>query len=607
MTTNWAGIGYITALGISTTLALCLAAAAWARRAQPGAAMLSLLALLTAIWAGSSALEPVATTLQGKEFWVNVQYCGYCYIPVVFLVLVLQHAGLHRWLARPRVFLFLLLPTAAFVAAWTNAAHQLMRHRLFFEPSGGLVFLGKSYGPLAWVLLLHSLMLLTTGYVVLLWTSRRAAYLYRAQARLLLAVGIIPPLWGVLYVFHSPLSPRMDLTPAITGFSLILLGAAVLRLGLCGVVPVARDAAFESLGDGVLVLDEQDGILDLNRAAERELGIARNVALKHPLAAVSPKLREALAGSDEPAWDAERRWQIRVAPLRGASEHLSGRVAMLADISREVDAAEERARLVMRVGEARRVGGLSALAGGVAHRLNNLLAAVLAQSGLAAMRLPQNSPARAHLQRLDDAAQRAGEFVGQILAYSGQGRFVTRPLDLSLAADEAARLLESGLPERVSLRRDLAVGLPLIDADASQIQQAIVNLVTNAVEAIEGDGVITLATETRRLSQPLAPEADSGAVLPAGDYVALRVSDTGCGMDADTLRRIFDPFFTTKFTGRGLGLAAVHGIVRGHQGRILVQSHPGAGSTFTLLFPARVRLVETAAAAALRIAGNERE
>ena len=180
-----------------------------------------------------------------------------------------------------------------------------------------------------------------------------------------------------------------------------------------------------------------------------------------------------------------------------------------------------------------------------------------------------------------------------MLAYSGKGRFVLEAIDLNRLVREMTSMLEVSLSKKAVLRFHLADHLPGIVADPTQIRQIVMNLAINASEAIgEASGVITIATGSRDCDRGYLAESWLNEELPAGDYVFLEVSDTGCGMGKETVERIFEPFFTTKFTGRGLGMAAILGIVRGHKGVVKVYSEPGKGSTFKILFPASQRRVQ---------------
>lgn len=232
--------------------------------------------------------------------------------------------------------------------------------------------------------------------------------------------------------------------------------------------------------------------------------------------------------------------------------------------------------------ETAKLESLGVLAGGIAHDFNNLLVGIIGNAGLALENLPQDSPVRARLEAIERGSARASELVRQLLAYSGKGRFVIEPVNVTELIRETMRLIESSI-QNADLVLDLQ-STESIQADASQIQQLIMNLVINAAEAIgESDGTVAVSTRERDIGPG---EPGEGRELRPGRYVEIVVEDTGCGMDEATRARIFDPFFTTKFTGRGLGLAAAQGIVRGHKGRITVQSEPGRGSRFSVLFPA---------------------
>jgi two-component system cell cycle sensor histidine kinase/response regulator CckA len=230
---------------------------------------------------------------------------------------------------------------------------------------------------------------------------------------------------------------------------------------------------------------------------------------------------------------------------------------------------------------------LTVLAGGVAHDFNNLLAAILGHAALALKSLPEGSPARRHVEKAAGAVERASDLTRQMLAYSGRGRFVVKPTDFNAVVRENLPLLEVALPKSVTLEASLAPELPAVDADVGQIQQVLMNLVINAAEAIgAGGGRVVVSTGVRDVAAgDRALWRSSGQPLDPGRYVFVEVRDDGPGMDAGTIERIFEPFFSTKFTGRGLGLAAVLGVVRGHRGAVSVESAPGRGTTFRLLFP----------------------
>jgi CheY-like chemotaxis protein len=202
------------------------------------------------------------------------------------------------------------------------------------------------------------------------------------------------------------------------------------------------------------------------------------------------------------------------------------------------------------------------------------------------MDLPAESPVQPYLEQIEAAARRAAELCKQMLAYSGKGRFVVNRLNLNVLLEDTTRLLQISISKRAVMKFNLAPGLPSVLGDATQLRQVIMNLVINASEAIgDKSGFIGVTTGMTRADRAYLAGAYFARDLPEGDYVSLEISDNGGGMSPEVLEKIFDPFFTTKFTGRGLGLAAVLGIVRGHNGALKVFSEPGWGTTFKILLP----------------------
>jgi two-component system cell cycle sensor histidine kinase/response regulator CckA len=266
---------------------------------------------------------------------------------------------------------------------------------------------------------------------------------------------------------------------------------------------------------------------------------------------------------------------VRDADADGAPRHL---IAQIQDVT-EQKHVEEHLR------ETQRLESLGLLAGGIAHDFNNLLVGVLGNASLALAELPPDAPARRRIEQIELAASRAGSLTRQMLAYSGRGKFHVERVDLSKEAAELRQLLAGVVPEQAEIRLDLARGLPAIEGDASQVRQVVMNLLTNAAEAVADGGTVLVRTGIVAADRAYLADFRLADQLSDGDYVFLEVADDGCGMDAATAAKIFDPFFTTKFTGRGLGLAAVLGIVRGHGGALKVYSEPGQGTSFKVLFP----------------------
>jgi two-component system cell cycle sensor histidine kinase/response regulator CckA len=256
------------------------------------------------------------------------------------------------------------------------------------------------------------------------------------------------------------------------------------------------------------------------------------------------------------------------------------------DITVQKKTEEARLNLERKLLEGQKLESLGLLAGGIAHDFNNLLSAILGNATLARMALSPSPKGEGHLRAIESASLRAAELCRQMLAYAGKGQFVIEPTDLTFLTNDLMPLLRVSLTQQQSLRLDLGSDLPAVLADPTQLRQIVMNLVLNAADAVaERGGEVRITTGVMTVDADLLSQCVAGADLPPGDYVFLEVKDTGSGMTKAVLAKIFDPFFTTKFAGRGLGLAAVLGIVRGHNGALHVQSAPGAGSSFRLLLP----------------------
>jgi nitrogen-specific signal transduction histidine kinase len=260
---------------------------------------------------------------------------------------------------------------------------------------------------------------------------------------------------------------------------------------------------------------------------------------------------------------------------------------MFEDITERQRAEEARLGLERQLLHAQKLESLGVLAGGVAHDFNNLLMAILGHMDLALAQLPAGSAAGANVKQAMAAARAAAGLTNRMLAYSGRGTFVAEEIDLNSVLEQNAAMLRAAIAKTATLSVRLARELPPVVADAAQVQQVVMNLITNASEALgEAAGSITLATGLLECDARYLERSSLEEKPAPGRFVWLEVADSGCGMSAETVERLFDPFFTTKFAGRGLGMSAVLGIVRGHRGAIVVDSAPGAGTTIRVLFPA---------------------
>ncbi len=360
---------------------------------------------------------------------------------------------------------------------------------------------------------------------------------------------------------------------------------------LASIVESAEDAIIGKTLEGI--------ILTWNAGAERVYGYPNAEAIGQPMTMLLPEgrpneeneiLERIRRGEQVEHFETVRKTKggklidvsLTVSPIRDSS----GRIIGASHVGRNVS---ERKVQEEQLRHTQKLESLGVLAGGVAHDFNNLLTGILGNASLALESVSTRDPVSGLLRDLVAASERASHLTRQLLAYTGKGRFVIEPIDLSDLVREIAGLIQTSIPKNVQLRLELADDLQLIEADESQVQQVVMNLVINGAEAVSqnDNGSVLVATRMQDVDEHYRLTTPGGeSELPSGTYISLDVHDTGCGMDETTLSHIFDPFFTTKFAGRGLGLAAVQGIVRGHKGAMRVYSRPGEGTTFKILFPA---------------------
>jgi PAS domain S-box-containing protein len=400
------------------------------------------------------------------------------------------------------------------------------------------------------------------------------------------------------------LSVTGDRLIAIRMFTYQIISAAGVPLGGIGVVEdlTKRQAAeasyrglFESVQEGIYILDRQGRFLDINGGALAMYGRTKEELIgRTPEAMAAPGMNDLAQGERmlQAAFGGEPQafefWGLRangevfpkeVRLYRGTYFGQDVVIALGRDIS-------ERRRAAEALRQAQKLESLGVLAGGIAHDFNNLLTAILGNLDLAQVHSEEDAPALPFLEKARKTVLRAADLTQQMLAYSGKGQFMIQPQQLNGLVRDLVDLLHVSISKKVRLTLDLAPDLPAVEADAAQFHQVLMNLVTNASEAIgERQGAIHVATRFELLE----PDAFKGCFgfreATPGPCVVLEVTDTGSGMSREVQERIFDPFFTTKMSGRGLGLSAMLGILRGHRAGIRIDSAPGQGSRFTLFFP----------------------
>ncbi len=357
---------------------------------------------------------------------------------------------------------------------------------------------------------------------------------------------------------------------------------------------------FDLMPGSVVLMDARGFILDANPAFCRQIGYPREqLAGMHvsrfsrdSIDTIERNITRLMNGEvlDHQVTNIQADGTLRYYDLREAAITLPdgtrGVLALANDITERLRAEHSKFELERQLLHADKLKSLGVLAGGIAHEYNNLLATIVGNLDLAMMDLDAKSPVQSNLQEAARAAQRATNLTQQMLAYSGRGRFVVRQLDLSELIGGIEDLLKAAISKKASMRLNLASDLPLIAGDDPQIQQVIMNLVTNASEALgERPGLITITTRLRECDATYLARSVVQDKIEPGTYVELEVYDSGCGMTPAIQQKLFDPFFTTKSTGRGLGMSVVQGVVRGHKGTMVITSQPERGTAVSILFP----------------------
>ncbi len=359
---------------------------------------------------------------------------------------------------------------------------------------------------------------------------------------------------------------------------------------------------FETAQDGILLVDAETGtVIDANPCLVELLGYSRaqfagkaiwelGLFMEHSasegiLAELSEKKSVRYESLPLQARDGR---QIDVEFVSTAYQVDGAKMIQcnLRDISARLRAEAEREQFQLKLQESQKLESLGVMSGGIAHDFNNILTTILGNASLVRDGLPANSALQTNMEGIVQGCRRAADLCKQMLAYAGKGRFAVRRLSLNQLIEDTTHMLKISISNWAALRFNLLKTLPAVEADETQIRQVIMNLVINASEAIgEKSGSIEVSTGLLTVDRSFLGGTIFAPELPQGQYAYVEVSDSGCGMSPETKEKIFDPFFTTKFAGRGLGLSAVLGIVRGHKGALKVYSELGRGTTFKMLLP----------------------
>jgi signal transduction histidine kinase len=594
---SWLLPVHAVALFFATGLSIWAAVFARARRTVPGSPAFGWLMLAVAHWCLTSALHTLSTDTPSRIAIAKVQYLSVSGIGVLWLLFTSGYARV-AWPSRPAVRTALwAIPVLTLVGALTNEAHGFIWQDVspINTPWGLRLVYGP--GPWYWVHVAYTYTLVIIGTWMLASGVAHFPPPYRPQL-LAVAIGLVVPVVGnITYLAYLRPLGGFDVTPLAFGVAGLCFTWGLYRYRLFGLVPLARDMVVDSMEDGVLVLDAERRIIDLNVAAERHTGCTpASVGL--PIAQAVPWWTEAAAEGRASAElpvvvkvePGPRFFEVRVLPVRTPERRFEGWLVTVRDITSRRRVEADRYALERRVQEQQKSESLTVFAAGVAHDFNNLLTGILGNADLLAMQAPPDSAQRRTAEAIVIGSQRAADLVSKMLAYAGEGRVVAERVDLDTLVREMVDVMSASVSKHCTLVYNSPGPLPPVDADPTQIRQVVLNLIMNATEAVDEGGLVTVATGQETLDREALSKMTFGGDVEPGRYVFVDVVDNGHGISEETMVRMFDPFFSTKETGRGLGLAAVRGIVRSHQAALRVTSAPGQGTRFRVwlsLIPGR--------------------
>ncbi len=565
------------------------------KRTVPGAVPFTLLMLAVAEWSLGYNFELSNVDLPGKLFWTNFNFVGIVIVPVAWLIFSLQYTGREQWLTRRNLSLLAIGPVVTLLLAWTDKFHGLFRSQANLAAVGSFSVLDVTYGPGFWTFAAYSYLFNLIGTFLIFRALLRSASVYRYQTLILLFGAVAPWLANILHLSGLSPFPYLDLTP----FAFTLTGLAtawgLFRFGLLDIVPVARDTVIESMGDGMLVLDVQGRIVDLNPAAEQIIHTSAQDVIGQPAGQILsawPELVEqyqdvteaqaeiVLSGNDEDENENEgiRCYDLRISPLTNRRGQLNGRLVILRDITAQ-KLAEQAMQEAKEEAEAANQAK-SAFLATMSHEIRTPMNAVIGMTSLLL-----DTGLSAEQQEFVETIRTSGDalltIINDILDFSkieaGKMELESQPLDVRECVEEALDLVASRASEK-GLDLGYLVGQDVpaaIYGDATRLRQVLVNLLSNGVKFTEHGEVVV--------------QVDGKAVGPGEYELHFAVRDTGIGIPPERMDRLFRSFSqvdastTRRYGGTGLGLAISKRLCELMGGRMWVESAVDQGSTFHFL------------------------
>jgi PAS domain S-box-containing protein len=647
---------YMLLLVVAAAISISITLFAWRRRAVQGAVALGILSVAVATWSlgyvlelGSTAIvalprvgrEVSTIDLEGSIFWAKVQYLGIVTVAPAWLIFGLQYTGRGRWLNWRTILLLLAVPLIILGLVWTNEQHNLIWSSIRLDTSGTFPILDFGHGSAFWMIIGYSYLCLLFGSAILIHTILRSPDLYRRQTGALL-VSIGAP-WVGNFVYIAGLSPwpALDLTPIGFTASCLAMAFGISRFQLLNIVPIAREALIDNMVEGVIVLDDQDRVVDINLAAQQTIGNTASAIIGRPIAQVmtqwsdiieryqgATQLSEEIIiaeGDDEPSC-----FDLRISPLYDRNCNLRGRLVVWRDISelKHVEAAlrrqnDELIALQEKLFQAKEVAesasrAKSTFLANMSHELRTPLSAILGYSQLLQYQVKANDATSMlpDLKAIWMAGEHLLNLINNILDLSkieaGKMELYLEDFDIKTLVNGTADTIRPLVEQNDNtLVVQCADDVEIMYADMTKVKQILFNLLSNAAKFTK-HGVITLRVQ-RMQSEESRPALRQAYDLPGQIYrmltstqenennlaallsfIVFEVSDTGAGIPEELLTSIFkeftqaDPSTTRKYGGTGLGLAISQHYCQMMGGTISVESVEGQGSTFIVRIPAEV-------------------
>lgn len=515
-----------------------------------------------------------------KVLFDKISYIGVVLVAPGWLWFALLYAGERRWVTPRWICITLILPVCMLLLAWTNDYHWLIWRDYDFYNIGSVVLQHVHYGPAFWVIIVYSYLLLLIGSYLIIRTVLRTTRYYRYQSLFLLIGALLPWAGNVLYVFKVIDIPGLDFTPFMLGLSGICVGIGLFFFHLLSIVPIARKTLIDKTEDGLLILDGNNRVVDLNPACRKILGIRESQIIGEQLTKVwknRPLLEKYIDKMKAHSVEQVERfgelfyYDVRIQPLYKDNGTFLGRLVTIRDITEIRRAQMDRDRT-------QKLETFEIMAGGIVHDFHNHLSIIDGNLKLIELALADGKEINKYLGKIQEASKKANAVTRQLLTFTKGIEPRKEIINLADLLKETAELLLSA--SEVKYKLIIAEDLWKIDGDRELLTQVFSNLIINADQAMPGGGILKIRAVNVQSPAELPEILD-----PSLHYVKICFRDQGVGIPEEQLIRIFDPYFTTKPKGSGLGLAVSFTIVKKHNGYISVKSVLGKGTTFNVFLP----------------------